>query len=96
MNSCAFVRYAEPPACIFAAQICAGEPSHNLKQENTPDFHQVYFLGRRTESLTEPILQTLHSLLLHYDDIKGRLEKLHLLLRDFAYSERASQMDFLL
>jgi hypothetical protein len=27
---------------------------------------------------------------------KGRLDKLHLLLRDFVYSERASQMEFLL
>jgi hypothetical protein len=52
--------------------------------------------GRSTTTLTEPILQTLHKLLINYTDIKGRLDKLHLLLRDFAYSERASQMDFLL
>ena len=52
--------------------------------------------GRRTVTAIEPILSTLHVLLLNYSNIRGRLEKLHLLVNDFAYSERASGMQFLL
>lgn len=52
--------------------------------------------GRRTDPLNEPILQTLHSLLLNFGGIKHRLEKLHLLINDGGFSERASKMQFLL
>jgi hypothetical protein len=52
--------------------------------------------GRRAESLNEPILQTLHSLLLGFSGIKDRLERLHMSLDDIAYSEKASKMQFLL
>jgi hypothetical protein len=56
----------------------------------------VISYGRRTVTAIEPILSTLHVLLLNYSNIRGRLEKLHLLVNDFAYSERASGMQFLL
>ena len=54
------------------------------------------FHGRRTESLNEPILHSLHALLLGYSSIRDRLEKLHVLADDFAYSDKASKMQFLL
>lgn len=47
-------------------------------------------------SLNEPILVGLHSLLLNYDNIRGRLDKLQVIVNDYAYSERASKMQFLL
>ena len=52
--------------------------------------------GRRTESLSEPILAGLHSLLLNYADIRGRLDKLQVLVSDYAYSEQALKRQFLL
>ena len=55
-----------------------------------------FFIGRRTVTAIEPILSTLHVLLLNYSNIRRRLEKLHSLVNDFAYSERASGMQFLL
>ena len=52
--------------------------------------------GRRADPSNEPILQTLHSLLLNFSSIKNRLEQLHLSIGDITYSERASKMQFLL
>lgn len=52
--------------------------------------------GRRTDPLNEPILKTLHSLLLNISNIKNRLEKLNQSIEDMTYSERALQMQFLL
>ena len=36
-----------------------------------------FFIGRRTDPLNEPALQTLHSILLNFSGIKERLDKLH-------------------
>lgn len=44
----------------------------------------------------EPILEALHHLLLNYDNIKQKLKRINTLINDFAYSERASEMSFLL
>jgi hypothetical protein len=52
-----------------------------------PDF----FYGRGMVSLSEPVLSTLHTLLLNYSSIEARL---HTLVNDNAYSERASKMQF--
>lgn len=54
------------------------------------------FHGRRADPLNEPILQTLHALLLNFGSIKNRLEQLQLSIGDITYSERASKMQFLL
>ena len=52
--------------------------------------------GRRTVTANEPILTTLHSLLLNYTNMRDRLDKLNQLINNFAFSERASGMQFLL
>lgn len=52
--------------------------------------------GRQTHTSTEPILEALHHLLLNYENIKQKLKRLNTLINDFAYSERASEMRFLL
>jgi hypothetical protein len=54
------------------------------------------FYGRRTVTSNEPILTTLHTLLLNYSNIKSRLDTLNLIITDFAMSERASKMQFLM
>lgn len=52
--------------------------------------------GRQTMTSIEPILEALHHLLLNYDNIKQKLKRINTLVNDFAYSERASEMSFLL
>jgi hypothetical protein len=52
--------------------------------------------GRLGDTLNEPILAILRTLLLNYTNIKSGLDKLQLLVSDPAYSERASKMQFLL
>lgn len=52
--------------------------------------------GRRTGTSNEPIFAVLHSFLLNYSTIKDKLDRLHLLVNDFTYSEKASKMQFLL
>lgn len=52
--------------------------------------------GRRTASSNEPILQTLHSLLLNFGSVKSSLDSLNSRLDSLVRSERASKMDFLL
>lgn len=52
--------------------------------------------GRRTDSLNEPDLQTLHSLLLNISGIKERLEQLQVIISSGSHSERASKTKFLL
>jgi hypothetical protein len=61
-----------------------------------PDIKVGHFHGRRTDPLNEPVLQTLHSLLLNFGGIKERLEQLHLLVSEGGFSERAAKMQFLL
>lgn len=61
-----------------------------------PNKSRAFFVGRRTVTSNEPILETLHSLLISYPDIKRRLEQLHLVIDDLVHSERASSMQFLL
>lgn len=56
----------------------------------------IFILGRLTDALNEPILQTLHSLLLNSGGIKKRLDQLHLLDSEGGFSERAAKMQFLL
>lgn len=52
--------------------------------------------GRQTMTSNEPILEALHNLLLNYENIKQKLKRLNTLVNDFAYSERAAEMSFLL
>jgi len=54
------------------------------------------FCGRLGDTLNEPILASLHTVLLNYSNIKDRLDQLHLLINDLVHSEKASKMQFLL
>jgi len=84
----------------LVANLRAGNDSVSVIKLNPPynllvDLGEISS-GRRTESLNEPILAGLHSLLLNYANIRGRLDKLRLLVSDYAYSEQASKRQFLL
>lgn len=65
-------------------------------QEKETIVRRSLFLGRRTASLTEPILAGLHALLLNYSNIRDRLDKLYKTVDEYAYSEEASKKQFLL
>lgn len=80
---------------ILAKSLVAGSDPC-LSQTKKVSFRRPFLFGRRTGTLNEPVLEALHNLLLNYGDIKGRLDKLNLIVNDFAHSERASAMQFLL
>jgi hypothetical protein len=52
--------------------------------------------GRRTASSNEPILKTLHNLIVNFSSIKTSLDSLDSRLDSLVRSERVSGMDFLL
>jgi hypothetical protein len=52
--------------------------------------------GRRTASSNEPILTSLHNLLVNFGSIKSSLDSLDSRLSSLVRSERVSGMDFLL
>jgi len=56
----------------------------------------VVLLGRRTASSNEPILISLHNLLVNFGSIKASLDSLDSRLNSLVRSERVSGMDFLL
>ena len=53
-------------------------------------------IGRGTVTLNEPILASLHNLLVNFGAVKDGLESLDIRLNSLVRSERASAMDFLL
>lgn len=59
-------------------------------------FNRGKYAGRRTASLNEPMLTSLHDLLANFSTVKDGLESLDTRLNSLVRSERAAAMDFLL
>lgn len=55
----------------------------------------MMYVGRRSHSLNEPVLQALHSLLLNFSSIQNRLKSLNLSL-EVLQSKPATDLQFLL
>lgn len=70
--------------------------SHHLKEPfKTALESKVVLNGRRTDPLNEPVLDTLHSLLLNFSGIQSRLKSLNLVLEGIR-SKPATDLQFLL